>query len=326
VSGVARHGALAVVIVTGPTAAGKSALALALAERFGGEIVNADSMQVYRYMDIGTAKPTLAERARVPHHLIDLVTPEVQYNAGRYAEDAAVAVADVAGRGRRVLLVGGTGLYIRAFLCGGMSGGPSDPELRRRLEAEWDEGLREGDPARLHRRLAELDPETAGAVHPNDRVRIGRAREIQLLSGRPASALRRGGAVPSSAYRTLHLAVDPGREALARRIDIRCEKMIESGLLQEVRRLRERGYGPELASMRAIGYRHMQPVIEGSQTLADVLEEMKRDTRQFARRQRTWLRSVADAVWVHPDDAAGITALAERFWAAGAAAHSPGVV
>lgn len=314
-----------IVIVTGPTAAGKSALGLELAERLGAEIVNADSMQVYRYMDIGTAKPTLAERARVPHHLIDVVTPDVQYNAGRYAEEAGRAVREISGRGRKVLLVGGTGLYIRAFLEGGVSGGASDPELRRRLEAEWEEAARQGDPGRLHRRLGELDAETARSVHPNDRVRVVRALEIQIVTGRPPSVLRRQGPPASPAYRSLHLAVDPGREALAERIDRRCEAMVEAGLLQEARELRDRGYGPELPSMKAIGYRHMQPVIDGIDTLDHVLEQMKRDTRQFARRQRTWLRAVPEVRWVRPDQREAIFRLVEAFLTERPNDHIPAV-
>ena len=301
------------VVVTGPTASGKTAIGIRLARRFGGEILNADSMQVYRYLDIGTAKPTLAERAQVPHHLIDIVAPDVQYNAGRYGRDAARAAEEVQRRGRLVFLVGGTGLYIRVFLEGLMAGGGADPDRRRALEEEHRAAVEAGDPLRLHRRLASLDPESSARIHPNDLVRLIRALELIEGTGRTVSELRRSHRLSDHRYRTLHLVVDPGPEKLKARIDARCVQMLEAGLLQEVRNLRERGYGPELSCMRAIGYRHMQPVIDGSDILVNVLAEMQKDTRQFARRQRTWLRSLRDAVWMHPDDEDGLQKTVETF-------------
>jgi tRNA dimethylallyltransferase len=289
-----------IVVVTGPTASGKSAVALALAERFGGEILNADSMQVYRGLDIGTAKPGPTERARVPHHGFDLVEPDEQYDAARYAEDGARAIAAIHARGRPAFVVGGSGLYIRALLEGLSVGVGRDPELRRALEAEDERARAAGDPERLHRRLAEIDPTSAAVLHPNDRVRLVRALEVYARTGRAPSLVQRG-ACRTPRWRTLQLALDPGREVLDVRIDRRCEAMVAGGLLQEVRGLRERGYGPELPSMRAIGYRHLQPVIEGRDTLASVLGAMQRDTRQFARRQRTWLRRVAGVEWLDPE-------------------------
>jgi tRNA dimethylallyltransferase len=302
-----------VVVVTGPTSAGKTSLAIELALRFDGEIVNADSMQVYRYMDIGTAKPSLEPRARVPHHLLDVVTPDQPYSAGHYARDARAAAASIHARGRLVLLAGGTGLYIRAFLDGLLEGGEADPALRAELEAEHARAAAAGDPERLHRRLREIDPEAARAIHPHDLRRTVRALEICLRSGARASERRSAHGFADRPYRCLHLAIDPGRGALDRRIDAYCREMVERGLLQEVRRLRERGYGPELRPMRAIGYRHLQPVVEGRATLADALVEMQRDTRRFARRQRTWLRRVPEAIWIHPGDREQIHKMVEAF-------------
>jgi tRNA dimethylallyltransferase len=297
-----------VIVVTGPTAAGKSHAALELAERFGGEVVNADSMQVYRFLDVGTAKPTPAERARVPHHLFDVVDPDVQYDAGRYAREAADAITTIHARGRAAFLVGGSGLYIKALLEGLSVGVGRDPELRRTLE-ERDAATREsGDPEWLHRRLQEVDPIAARVLHPNDRVRLVRALELHAATGLAPSLVQRR-SCEVRPWRVVQLALDPGREALALRIDQRCEAMVGGGLLQEVRDLRERGYGAELPSMRAIGYRHMQPVVDGLETLAGVLEAMKRDTRQFARRQRTWLRGVAGVEWLAPEP---LEALAQR--------------
>jgi tRNA dimethylallyltransferase len=304
-----------VVVVTGPTASGKTGLGIRIAERFDGEIVNADSMQVYRYMDIGTAKPSLEERARVPHHLFDIVDPDADYSAGRYGIDARRVASEIHARGRLVVLVGGTGLYIRAFLEGLVSDGGADPEIRERLEQENREAVQAGDPERLHRRLREWDAAAAARIHPNDLRRTIRALEICLQSGRAASGVRSDHGFEDRPYATLHLAVDPGREVLNERIDRRCEEMIEAGLLQEVRRLREAGYGPRLRPMQAIGYRHVNRVADGHDTLAHALVEMQKDTRRFARRQRTWLRKVKDAVWVDPRDEKEILERVGRFCA-----------
>jgi tRNA dimethylallyltransferase len=301
------------VVVTGPTASGKTPVAIEIAQRFGGEIVNADSMQVYRYMDVGTAKPSLEQREQVPHHLLDVVTPDVNYSAGRYAEEARKVAAGIHADGKTVVLTGGTGLYIRAFLEGLLEAGEADPELRAELEDQNRAAVEAGDPARLHRRLAEIDPEAADRIHPNDARRIIRALEIAANLGEPASSLRAAHGFGDRPYRALHLALDPGREVLAERIDRRCSEMIDNGLLREARALRERGYGPELRPLRAIGYRHMAPVVDGSDTLANALEVMRRDTRRFARRQRTWLRKVTDVRWQAPDDSRAIFAAVESF-------------
>jgi tRNA dimethylallyltransferase len=302
-----------IVVLTGPTAAGKTGIAVALAEQLDAEIVSADSQQVYRFMDVGTAKPTAEQRARVPHHLIDVVDPDVQYDAARYAVDAARAIDAILSRGHAVLVVGGTGLYIRAALEGLTSGPGRDPELRARLDEEDATARSRGDTGLLHRRLAKVDPETAERLHPNDKVRLIRALEIQAHTGQAASERTEK---PEPRYDALQIAIDPGREPLIQRIDARCDAMIEGGLLQEVRALRERGYGPELPSMRAIGYRHMQPVVDGLETLATVREQMKHDTRQFARRQRTWLRRVEGAMWCRPEETSRIRAEAVA-WLAG---------
>jgi tRNA dimethylallyltransferase len=302
-----------VVVVTGPTASGKSACAIRLAERFQGEIVNADSMQVYRYLDIGTAKPSAQERARIAHHLIDLVLPNEIYSAGRYCVDARAAAHRVHARGKVVFLTGGTGLYIRAFLAGLLASGGADQALRQTLEKEHESAVAAGDPLRLHRRLTELDVTAAERIHPHDLRRVIRAIEIGLQAGSTASEIREAHRFGDRPYRTLHLALDPGREELDRRIDERCESMIESGLLREVRGLREMGYGSELRSMQSIGYRHLAPVVDGSDTLTNAVAAMKRDTRQFARRQRTWIRSVPEALPLHPEDEEVIAKAVEAF-------------
>jgi tRNA dimethylallyltransferase len=224
-----------VVVVTGPTAAGKTSIAIALAQRFEGEIINADSMQVYRYMDIGTAKPSLEERASVAHHLFDIVPPNEEYNAGAYALEARPVADEIHGRGKLPILTGGTGLYIRAFLQGLVGAGAARPELRAQLEAEHARHASEGDSTRLHRRLAKLDPVAAAEIHPNDLRRTIRALEIIETSGRAASELRNEHGFADRPYRTLHLAIDPGREEVGERIDRRCQAMVDAGLLKEVR-------------------------------------------------------------------------------------------
>jgi tRNA dimethylallyltransferase len=302
-----------VVVVTGPTASGKTALGIEIALRFGGEIINADSMQVYRYMDIGTAKPTLEERSLVPHHLFDVVDPDAAYSAGRYATEARAEAAQIQARGKLVVLVGGTGLYIRGFLDGLVSDGGADSALRERLEREHEKAQATGDPTRLHRRLEEWDPEAARRIHPNDLRRTIRALEICSRSGATASGARAAHGFGDRAFRRLHLAIDPGREALHARIDRRCERMVEAGLLKEVRHLRDAGYGPRLRPMQAIGYRHVNPVADGTDTLANAVVEMKKDTRRFARRQRTWLRGVPEAEWLGPEDADAILRRVEGF-------------
>lgn len=295
-----------VVVITGPTATGKTPLAIELARAFDAEIVSADSMQVFRFMDIGTAKPTAQQRGLAPHHMLDVVNPDVPYSAGRYAEAARALAQRIHSRSRVVLLVGGTGLYIRAFLEGLIEGADVDPDLRAELEREHARALAEQDPERLYRRLQEVDPAAAERLHPNDTRRILRALEICTQLGRPASEVRREHAFSDRPFRVLHLALDLPARVLAARIDARCHAMIEGGLLQEMRELQKLGYGPELRPLQAIGYRHMAPVVAGIDTLANALPAMQRDTRHFARRQRTWLRSEPSALWVDPRKTAQI--------------------
>ena len=304
-----------VIVLTGPTAAGKSSLALDLAQRCNAEIINADSMQVFRFMDIGTAKPSLEERASVAHHLFDVANPDDAYSAGRYASEARAAAAKIHAAGKLVILVGGTGLYIRAFLEGLIATGGADSEFREQLETEHARAVEQGEPLKLYRRLEEQDPRAAAAIHPNDLRRIIRALEIVRHCGREASAVREEHNFREAPFATLHLALDPGREIINQRIELRCEAMIKNGLLQEVRRLRGMGYGAGLRPMQAIGYRHINPVVDGSDTLSNALTAMQTDTRRFARRQRTWLRKVADARWFDPQDGDSIDRAVEDFLA-----------
>lgn len=285
-------------VLSGPTASGKTGAALALARRLPLEIVSADSMQVYRGMDIGTAKPTPAERREVPHHLIDVADPDEPYSVGRFVEDAGEAIRTIRSRGRFPLLVGGTGLYLRALIRG-LDPLPSDPRIREDLLERWE---KEGGDA-LYERLRRNDPDTAAKVRPADRVRVLRALEILELTGVPASLRRRAWKEGPHRYRLLFFALRPEREALYRRIDERVDGMIRQGQIGEVRGLLARGYGPGLRSMRALGYRHILKHLRGGVPLEEASREWKRDTRRYAKRQMTWLCAERDVHWIEGDSA-----------------------
>lgn len=283
-------------VLAGPTASGKSALALEIAERFGGEIVNADSRQVYRFMDVGTAKPPPQDRRRVPHHLFDLVTPAESFDAARYHELARSTVREIAARGRLPVVVGGTGLYVRVLIHGLFAGpaalGPLRAWLARR-EAQ--------SPGLLHRWCRRIDPAVAERIHPHDRIRLVRALEVALATGERMSEHQRRHGFSERLGSPLVLVVDPGAEELKRRIRRRSLELFERGLVEEVRSLWERGFGPDLRPMRSIGYVEAGRVVRGQRSLAGAVEDLVRSTERFAKRQRTWFRAEPDAVWVAPD-------------------------
>ena len=273
------------VAVLGPTASGKSALAMALAERTGGEIVACDSQQVYVGMDIGTAKPTADERRRVPHHALDLVRPDESFHAARWAAVARRAIADIVARGRLPIVAGGTGLYYRALITGLFEAPPPDESIRARHRAEAAAGGVEA----LHARLAAVDPEAAAAIRVRDLVRISRALEIYEQTGEPITTLRRRAAPPDDLAPTV-LLLDPPLATLRARITARVEQMIAAGFLDEVRALRAAGYGPALKPLQALGYKQLGAALDGSATLADAVTETIQATFAYARRQRTWFR------------------------------------
>jgi tRNA dimethylallyltransferase len=283
-------------VIAGPTASGKSALGLEIAERFGGEIVNADSRQVYRYMDLGTAKPSAADRRRLPHHLFDVVTPAERFDAARYHRLARAAVCEIAARGRLAVVVGGTGLYVRVLIRGLFPGPSAMPRLRC-----WLERREEAVPGSLHRWCRRLDPPTAERIHPHDRVRLVRALEVALATGERMSAHHGRHGFADRLGTVLYLVVDPGVDSLKRRIRRRSMELFARGLVEEVRSLWERGFGPDLAPMRSIGYAEGGRVLRGERSLAGAIDDLVRSTERFAKRQRTWFRGEADAVWVSPE-------------------------
>jgi tRNA dimethylallyltransferase len=279
------------VFLLGPTASGKTAVALALARRFPAEIVSVDSAQVYLGMDIGTAKPDRATLARVPHHLVDIVDPTEAYSAGRFVADARRAMEEIHARGRLPILAGGTMLYFRALL-GGLAELPSaQPEIRARIEARAAiEGW-----SRLHAELARVDPEAASRIEPTDAQRIQRALEVHRVTGRPLSSLQAERAAVSLPFTPLRIALEPSSRAwLHERIASRFAAMLRAGLVDEVVRLRERyALSAELPSMRAVGYRQVWQTLEGEQPHETLEMRGIAATRQLAKRQITWLRAMA---------------------------------
>ena len=290
--------ASALVIVIGPTAVGKSRVAVDLALRFGGEVVSGDSIQVYRGFDIGTDKPAADARRGVPHHLIDIVGPEVQFTAADFVREALDAAREIAARGRLPIVAGGTGLYIKA-LCEGLFPGPGrDPALRAALEAE----ARERGLEALFRRLEAVDPEYARKIRGRDRVRIIRALEVYAATGRPISEHFRATESPVKGRTVVRLGLRLERAELAARIDARVDRMFERGLVEEVRGLLARGVPEEAPPFRALGYSHVLRHLKGEIGRDEALAFTKADTRRYAKRQMTWFRKMAGVIWFSPDD------------------------
>ncbi|MDG3004226.1 tRNA (adenosine(37)-N6)-dimethylallyltransferase MiaA [Paludisphaera mucosa] len=306
------------VYLAGPTASGKSAVGVHLARRLDAEIVALDSMTLYRGMDVGTAKPTLAERGGVPHHLIDVLDPWESASVAQFRELALDAIRDVESRGRRALFVGGTALYLKAMLRGLFDGPGADPEVRSRLEAE---AKASGDAA-LHGRLAALDPATAARLHPNDRRRIVRALEVIELTGIPFSELQRQHGRPAPAA-TRVFALELPRPVLYDRINGRVLAMVEAGLLDEVRRLQSAPKPMGAVAAQGVGYRETIAHLAGETDLRRTIELIQTRTRQFAKRQGTWFRGLAEVTPFAVDTGEQPEAVAERLAAAIAADVEP---
>ncbi|OAQ20937.1 tRNA (adenosine(37)-N6)-dimethylallyltransferase MiaA [Thermosulfurimonas dismutans] len=296
------------VAVVGPTGVGKTETGLFLAERFSGEIVNFDSVQVYKYLDIGTAKPSAFERSRVPHHLIDFLEPDEPFNAARFVELADQVIDEITARGHLPILVGGTGLYLKALLHG-LFPVEVPEELRARLKERLEqEGL-----SLLYEELKKVDPEAAAKIHPHDGVRILRALEVYYATGRPFSALAREHAFASRRYLVLKVGLTLPREELYRRLEARVDRMLSEGLLEEVKELLARGYSPTLKPLQSIGYRHMIAYLQGKLSFEEAVRLMKRDTRHYAKRQLTWFRADPEIVWFQPNEKEQIAHKVQEF-------------
>lgn len=291
------------IALAGPTASGKSALALRIARARPAEIVSCDSLQVYRGLDVGSAKPSLHDRAAVPHHLIDVVDPDQDFSAADYGRMGRRAIADIHARGRVPIVAGGTGLYLRALLHGLFEGPARDEPLRRRLEGLAD---RHGD-ARLHRILARVDPESAARIEVRDRVRVVRALEVYRATGRPIGEHHRSGAGPLGGFESRVLLLDPGRERLRTAVEERTDAMLAGGLVEETRRLLERY--PGARPLDAIGYRQAAAVVRGARAVDQARRDIVVETMRYAKRQRTWFRHQETATWFADADQAFEAAL-----------------
>jgi len=282
-----------VLLIVGPTASGKTRLSIGVAEKCGGEIVSADSRQVYRYMDIGTAKPTMVERKTVPHYCIDIQNPDESFSAGEYGILARRIVAEILARGRIPIVVGGSGLYIRALVDGVFFGDYKDRDLRERLKRQAEEeGLDD-----LYNQLSGVDPAAAQKIHPNDSRRIIRALEVYELSGKPMTRVQEEKTEPAD-FIPQFWGLDWPREVLYQRIERRVDEMVQSGLIQEVERLKGMGFGLRYNSLDSVGYKEVFDYLGGSILFDEMVDLIKRNTRRFAKKQLTWFRRDSRIRWI----------------------------
>ncbi len=281
-------------VIVGPTGVGKTHVALELAEKSGAEILSADSRQIYRYMDIGTAKPSPQERKRVRHYFIDIVNPDQRYTAGDYGQQAREQLRDLFRRGKLPIVVGGSGLYVRALLDGLSPELPSNPEIKTRLIEE----LKASGNTELHRRLREVDPRAAERIHPHDSQRIVRALEVFQITGKKISELQKVLPQEKLEFTPLVVGLNMERKKLYHRIEQRVERMIAEGLVEEVKKLLKMGYSKDLNSLKTVGYKEVFPLLEGKQTLKQTVEEIKKNSRRYAKRQLTWFCNDPRVRWI----------------------------
>jgi tRNA dimethylallyltransferase len=286
------------IIISGPTGVGKTEMAIALAAPLGGEIISADAMQVYRHMDIGTAKPSKEQRASVRHHIIDVVDPDEPFSAARFKAMADEIILKLHEKKAPVFVVGGTGLYIKALTRGLFRVRGENQAIRQRLRTE----VKSLGPEALHARLRKVDPEGAEKIHPHDTYRVIRALEVLESTGKPLSEHHKSHGFSDHPYRVFKIGLFMDREPLYRGINERAERMLASGFLEEVKGLLDRGYGPDLKSMRSIGYRHMTEYLQGNIQWDEALRLFKRDTRRYAKRQLTWFRADPEIQWFQPQE------------------------
>lgn len=283
-----------IITICGPTGIGKTGFAIGLARELNGEIIGADSMQIYKYMDVGTAKPDETERRLAVHHLVDFLDPANNFDAKRFTALADQVISDIAKRGRVPVVAGGTGLYIRALIHGLFRGEPACPATLDKLNQTLEE---KGGQA-LYDQLVKCDPKAAEKIHPNDGFRIVRALEVFLTTGIPVSQCRQTHDFKSNRYQSLTFGLHMDRKLLYDRINQRVDIMMAQGLLDEVKNLVNRGYSLELKSMQSIGYRHMGMYIKGEVSLEEAVRLLKRDTRRYAKRQFTWFNKEKDLIWI----------------------------
>lgn len=298
-----------IITICGPTGIGKTGFAIALARELNGEIIGADSMQIYKYMDVGTAKPDERERQLAIHHLVDFLDPADNFDAKHFTSLADQAISDIAKRGRMPVVAGGTGLYIRALLHGLFRGEPVCPATIDKLNRVLED---KGAPA-LHIQLTKCDPAAAEKIHPNDGFRIVRALEVFLTTGSPISRCRQTHDFKSDRYQSLTFGLHMDRKLLYDRINRRVDIMMDQGLLDEVTGLVNQGYSLELKSMQSIGYRHMGMYLKGEVNLEEAVRLLKRDTRRYAKRQFTWFNKEKDLIWINAGDTENAIKTAKDF-------------
>jgi tRNA dimethylallyltransferase len=304
-----ENGRLKLIVICGPTGIGKTELSLSLAEVFEGSIVSADSMQIYRLMDIGTAKPDKEELGRAPHYMIDIVDPDEPYDAARFYREGRQAIKEINELQRIPFIVGGTGFYLKALLYGLFDAKPVNPGILADLKKESDaHGI-----AGLYERLTACDPEAASRIHINDAYRVIRALAVYETSGKTMSEFQQAHGFAESPFDFLKICLFNDRAVIYDRINRRVDQMIDAGLLGEVTSLLERGYSGDLKSMQSIGYRHMVEYINGKYTWDETIYTLKRDTRRFAKRQLTWFRKDQEMIWKSPDDVDEIMTLVRDF-------------
>lgn len=298
-----------IIVICGPTGIGKTSSAISLAQKFNGEIISADSMQIYKYMDIGTAKPSVEEQEAVRHHLIDIIEPDKDFDAAMFAKIAKEKVSRLYEKGIIPFVAGGTGMYIKALIHGIFKAAPVDPEIRARIKNE----AKLLEPEALHERLLKCDPETAQKIHPNDKYRITRALEIFESTGKKISEHQQQHKFSNEPFNVLKIGLKMEREILYERINKRVDIMLDQGFEQEVRGLLEKGYLPQLKSMQSIGYRHMTDFIMGKITRQEAVTTMKRDTRRYAKRQFTWFNADSQIIWTEPENIENIEPFIKKF-------------
>ena len=295
-----------ILVICGPTGIGKTALSLEIAARLPSEIVSADSRQIYRFMDIGTAKPTREERRRAPHHFIDIRDPDQDYSAGEYSREARQVIEKIFQRGKLPIVTGGSGLYIRALLEGFFNLDAKDAQLRETLRQRLDSEGAE----KLFAEFAEIDPELAAKTHPNNTKRMLRALEVFYLTGTPISQIQKAQKDPAP-FRWLKIGLTMERKQLYARINRRVEKMFDSGLVDEVRRLLEKGYSPTLNALNSVGYKEVISYLNGAADLFSCKEMIKQNSRRYAKRQLTWFRGEKDVEWIELADANALPGVAD---------------
>ncbi|ACN15309.1 MiaA [Desulforapulum autotrophicum HRM2] len=296
-----------IILVCGPTGVGKTGFAIDLATRVGAEIIGADSMQIYRYMDVGTAKPDAREQSAVRHYLVDVVDPDQDFDAACFARMADLAIEELHKKGRAAVVAGGTGFYFKALVHGLFRGTKADPRVLAALEQEAAKGVD------LHARLLRVDPSAAAKIHPNDLFRVIRALEVATTHNATISSLQEAHGFEGERYRALKFGLYMDREKLYQRIEKRVDMMLDQGLIQEVEGLLNRGYTSDLKSMQSIGYRHVCLYLKGEIGFNEMVGLLKRDTRRYAKRQLTWFRREKEMIWLMPQEIERAFSLASDF-------------